>query len=83
MGRVVPAHYTAMGGSMGEFHALTYQQGVKVVSLQGYRMTTVEFFTAVAALVDGKTHPRARARLQRELDQSLAMWHVVSNARGS
>lgn len=83
MGRVVPAHYTAMGGSMGEFHTLTYQQGVKVVSLQGYRMTKVEFFTAVTALVDGKTHPRARARLQRELDQSLAMWHVVSNVRGS
>jgi len=82
MGQVVPARYRAMGGTMGGSYALTYQQGIATVSLTSYGLTKAEFFTAVAALVDGTSHPQTRARLQGELDRSLTVWHVAGGTRG-
>jgi len=85
MGQVVPARYTAYtarGGAMGGLYVLTYRQGIATVSLTGYGLTKAEFFAAVAALVDGTTHPRVRAHLQGELDRSLAAWHMAGGTRG-
>ncbi len=82
MGRVVSARYTTMGGTMGGLYVLTYRQGSATVSLTSYGLTKAEFFAAVAALVDGTSHPQVRAHLQGELDRSLAAWHVVGGTRG-
>ncbi len=71
MGQVVPARYTTMGGARVTSYALSYQQGIAVVSVEGYGLTKAEFFAAIAALVDGKTHPQTRAHLQGELDHVL------------
>lgn len=74
MGYTLSARYTAIHGRTGEFKVLSYRQGTAIISISGYRLSKATFLAAVAALVDGKTHPAVVAHLQDELDQSMARW---------
>lgn len=64
-GQTVHATYYAPAAST---HIVLYQQGTTGVRVVGARLSKTEFFRAVQALVDGRTHPALVAQLQHDLD---------------
>jgi len=57
----------------GDVQFLDYRQSATWIWLTGIHLNKADFFAALAALaalVDGKTHPRVVAHLQHELDQT-------------
>ena len=68
LGRTVHAEYDDHAVPESLSHRwLTYPQGMTSVTIDGFGLSKAEFFAAVQALVDGRTHPDVIAPLQQEL----------------
>ncbi len=74
LGRTVHAEYDDhFGTPETQVHRwLTYPQGMTPVTFDGIGLSKQEFFAAVQALVDGRTHPDVIAQLQQELGTARA-----------
>ncbi len=74
LGRTVHAEYDDhFGPSETQVHRwLTYPQGMTRVEIDGLGLSKQDFFAAVRALVDGRTHPDVITQLQQELGTTRA-----------
>lgn len=52
----------------GQYHRVIFWFGPAAVTISGRNMGKTDFFSAVNALVDGRTHPALARRLQQEMD---------------
>lgn len=68
----VHATYRMNAFQTGDVQFLDYRQGATWVWLTGFHLSKTDFFAALAALVDGKTHPHVVAHVQHELDRAVA-----------
>jgi len=67
-GQTVRATYWALETNAPALHELSYQQGTSWVMLSSQGLSKDEFFAAVAALIDARTHPEVVAQAQHERD---------------
>ncbi len=73
LGQTVQADYDDQAMTESLPHRwLTYPQGMTRVEIDGFGLSKQEFFAAVHALVDGRTHPDVIAQLQQDLGATRA-----------
>jgi len=73
LGQTVQAEYDDQAMTESLPHRwLTYPQGMTRVEIDGLGLSKQEFFAAVQALVDGRTHPDVIAQLQQEIGATQA-----------
>ncbi len=73
LGQTVQAEYDDQALTESLPHRwLTYPQGMTRVAIDGFGLSKQEFFAAVHALVDGRTHPDVIAQLQQEIGATRA-----------